>query len=100
MGSATAQAQTRGDVEVRRTVDCVDPIVAPAPTPAAPGAKAEFSEPWQDAFGSSPVLHQAATAVRNRQALSPHTTNSRSPSARITAPPTNSPPEPGTCGSH
>ena len=54
MGSATAQAQTRGDVEVRRTVDCVDPIVAPAPTPAAPGAKAEFSEPWQDAFGSSP----------------------------------------------
>lgn len=53
-GSATAQAQTRGDVEARRTVDCVDPIVAPAPTPAAPGAKAEFSEPWQDAFGSSP----------------------------------------------
>ncbi|MDK4242364.1 S8 family serine peptidase [Corynebacterium pseudodiphtheriticum] len=53
-GSATAQAQTRDDVEVRRTVDCVDPIVAPAPTPAAPGAEAEFSRPWQDAFGSSP----------------------------------------------
>jgi len=28
--------------------------VAPAPTPAAPGAEAEFSRPWQDAFGSSP----------------------------------------------
>ncbi|MDK8845565.1 S8 family serine peptidase [Corynebacterium sp. MSK297] len=53
-GSATAQAQTRDDVEVRRTVDCVDPIVAPAPTPATPAAEAEFSEPWQDAFGSSP----------------------------------------------
>lgn len=52
-GSATAQAQTRADVEVRRTVDCVDPIVAPAPIPAAPGAEAEFSRPWQDAFGSA-----------------------------------------------
>lgn len=53
-GSATAQAQTRDDVEVRRTVDCVDPIVAPAPNRAAPGAEADFSGPWQDAFGGSP----------------------------------------------
>lgn len=53
-GSATAQAQTRDDVEVRRTVDCVDPIVAPAPNRAGPGAEAEFSGPWQDAFGGSP----------------------------------------------
>lgn len=53
-GSATAQAQTRDDVEVRRTVDCVDPIVAPAPNRAAPGAEAEFSGPWQDAFGGAP----------------------------------------------
>ena len=28
-------AVSRHDVEVRRTVDCVDPIVAPAPTPAS-----------------------------------------------------------------
>lgn len=53
-GFATAQAQTRDDVEVRRTVDCVDPIVAPAPNRAAPGAEAEFSGPWQDAFGGAP----------------------------------------------
>ena len=53
-GSATAQAQTRDDVEVRRTVDCVDPIVAPAPNRAGPGAEADFSGPWQNAFGGSP----------------------------------------------
>lgn len=67
-GSATAQAQTRDDVEVRRTVDCVDPIVAPAPTPAAPGAKAEFSEPWQDAFGSSPGSAPGSTPSRHGRA--------------------------------
>lgn len=67
-GSATAQAQTRDDVEVRRTVDCVDPIVAPAPTPAAPGAEAEFSRPWQDAFGSSPGSAPGSTPSRHGRA--------------------------------
>ena len=46
-------------------------------------------------LAAPPVLRQTIMAARNRQDPSPHTTNSRSPSARITAPPTNSPPEPG-----
>lgn len=54
-----------------------------------------FRGPGRMLLAAPPVLRQTIMAARNRQDPSPHTTNSRSPSARITAPPTNSPPEPG-----
>ena len=61
-----AQAQTAGEHTVRQTVECVEPILAPAPTELPPDA--EFSQPWHEAYAdntsSQPEPSQQAKAAR------------------------------------
>lgn len=47
----TARAQTSSEHAVRQTVECVEPILTPAPAPQPPAA--EFSQPWHDAYATN-----------------------------------------------